>query len=155
VHPSGVLDRAERAGHGVKVKRMLLLAVLVTACSGTPAPTPSRTLGPGERWLPVADMPEVCAGTGLDGVTLHGSPDDSRVTWVEFAGHSRREIAWPLGFSARFNPALEVLDGRGHVIATEGTQVVGQCPTRDSKIMLVTEMEYPLPTPSIEASAAT
>lgn len=126
---------------------MLLLVVLLAACTGTPTPTPSRTLGPGERWLPVADMPEVCAGTGLDGVTLHGSADDPRVTWVEFSDRSRREIAWPLGYSARFDPALEVLDEQGRVIATDGTPVIGQCPTRDSRIMQV-DVAYPRPTPS-------
>lgn len=39
------------------------------------------------------------------------------------------ELLWPAGYSARFDPALELLDEHGRVIGREGDPIVGGCPT--------------------------
>lgn len=114
-----------------RLAALSLAAVLLAACAGPNGGITIRALGPGERWLPVADMPEVCAGTGLVDATIHGSPDDPRLVWVEFRDGSRKEVAWPAGFSARSVPTLEVLDAVGRVVGVEGTEAIGQCPTKD------------------------
>lgn len=97
-------------------------------------PTPSRALGPGERWLPIADMgrdiwghESLCGGVGYLGTSLHGSPDDPRLTWMVTMDGTRAELAWPVGFSARFAPELELLDAQGRVVAKEGSSVAGGC----------------------------
>ena len=41
---------------------------------------------------------------------------------------TRTELVWPVGFSARFRPTLEILDDAGAVIAREGDLVTGGCP---------------------------
>jgi hypothetical protein len=125
----------------------LLLLTLIAACSalqpGTPAPTPARPLGPGERWLPVANWTfngtrVLCAGTGfVGGFFLHGSQTDSRIAWMTFPDGSRHEIGWPLGYSARFVPGLEVLDEASRVIAREGSPVAGGCLTQDRDVWSV------------------
>jgi hypothetical protein len=126
----------------------LALAIVLAACSaigpGTALPTPSRALGPGERWLPVANWaddhgtPILCAGGGfVGGFFLRGSPEDPRMAWMRFPDGTRHELAWPIGYSARFDPALEVLDDRGHVIAREGSHIGGGCETADPDVWSV------------------
>lgn len=70
-----------------------------------------------------------CRGTGTDAV-IHGSATDPRVTWVTATdGTHRMEIVWPVGYSARFSPSLEVLDQHGTVVAREGDHLIGWCLT--------------------------
>ena len=38
-----------------------------------------------------------------------------------------RGTIWPIGYSARFTPGLEILDDHGRVIAHEGSLVEGGC----------------------------
>ena len=115
----------------------LLVVLLLVGCSGTPPATPSRTLSPGEAWVPIAHMPEVCAGVGLDGPRIHGSPDDPRLVWMGSPKGERTELAWPLGHAARFDPELVMLDGRGNQIAIEGQTVTGRCGTLEPGIFSV------------------
>lgn len=108
---------------------------MVSACAPgiterAPAATPSRTLGPGEKWLPFAPdraaggAPVLCGGMGwTGGHQLTGSPTDPRLVWM-MAGE-RYELEWPVGYSARFNPRLELLDGNGKVVGREGTELAG------------------------------
>jgi hypothetical protein len=73
-----------------------------------------------------------CFGTGTD-MVIHGSTNDPRVTWVTTPDGSKRvEIVWPVGYSARFVPALEILDGAGKVVAHEGDHLIGWCRTADT-----------------------
>ena len=124
---------------------VIVLAVLVIAgCNAErPAPSPSRILGPGERWVPVAlwelnGQTFLCAGGGfVEGQRLHGAPDDPRLVWMEKSDGTREEVAWPTGFSARFTPELELLDGSGRVVAWEGTRVVGGCVTAEPGVLRV------------------
>jgi hypothetical protein len=125
------------------------LLVLVAACGGAPAATPTRSLGPGEHPLPVAKWDAgwgqtvLCAGAGfVPERRLHGSPDDPRLVWMIDAFGIRTEIGWPVGYSARFTPNLELLDNRGVVIAREDSPVLGGCPTA-----VVNEWSVDLATP--------
>lgn len=111
---------------------LLVICLALAACGATP--TPSRALGVGEQWLPVANWGDnmLCAGTGYVGeFRLHGAADDPRLAWMIRPDGTRTELAWPVGFSARFAPTLEVLDGQGRVIASEGSIVHGGCGTAD------------------------
>jgi hypothetical protein len=119
----------------------VLLLVALAAC-GSPAlsSVPIRALGPGERWLPVADWGGnmLCAGGGYVGdFRLHGSPDDPRLAWMNWGDGSRRELGWLPGTSARFTPNLEVIGADGQVIAREGSLVTGGCPTADTGVLFV------------------
>ncbi len=68
-----------------------------------------------------------CAGVGLTSV-LHGDPGDPRLAWLTpFEGVGRTDVVWPIGYSARFAPALEVLDETGRVVLREGDFVDGAC----------------------------
>ena len=65
---------------------------------------------------------------GFDGeFRLHGAPQDANIVWMTFPNGSRHELAWPVGYSARFTPVLELLDGGGQVVGREGTRVTGGC----------------------------
>ena len=80
----------------------------------------------------------LCAGGGfVGGYFLRGSSTDSRSAWMTFPDGSRHELAWPVGYSARFVPALEVLDDTAHVIAREGSPVGGGCLTQDRDVWFV------------------
>jgi hypothetical protein len=90
----------------------------------------------GERWLPVANFGSdgLCGGAGYVGeFRLHGAADDPRQAWM-IGPDGRRELAWPVGFSARFTPMLQVLDERGRLVASEGALVTGGCPTDDAGV---------------------
>lgn len=135
----------------MKRSALLFAVLLVAACSSRPAPTPQRTLGPGERWVPIANWTTsggqqvLCAGGGFPGVIrLRGSPDDPRLVWMVDAGGARTDLAWPVGYSARFTPELELLDNSARVVGRQGSLVVGGCQTADHGVMSV-ELENPPP----------
>ena len=118
---------------------LLPIVVIVASCAFGPAATPSRALGSGERWLPVANFGSngLCAGGGYIGdFRLHGAADDPRLTWMIRPDGTRAELAWPIGYSARFTPNLEVLDDRGQRVAVEGSLVTGGCATFDAGVTL-------------------
>lgn len=122
------------------------LALALAACTTQPAPTPQRALGPGEQWVPVARWVDssgraepLCAGGGFVGeIRLRGSANDPRLVWMTWPDIGRIELAWPIGYSARFTPELELLDDSGRVVGREGTYVTGGCNIADSKVMSVT-----------------
>ena len=131
---------SRRRATGIAV---LLVVVLAGCGSGAPS---TRLLGPGERWLPVADWSgRFCAGGGFIGdYRLHGSPDDPRGAWMTFEDGSRKELAWSAGTSARFVPELQVIGPDGKVIAEEGSLVTGGCPVGDANVLFV-EFQTPGP----------
>ena len=109
----------------------LFLSLALIACNASGEASASvRALGPGERWLTVADWTgTACGGVGLVGdYRLHGSPTDPHLAWMTDPDGSRHELAWPPGTSARFSPGLEVIGPNGAVLAREGWLVVGRCP---------------------------
>ena len=69
-----------------------------------------------------------CRGVGVE-ATLHGNLSDPRITWLTGSTGQRMDIVWPPGYSARFTPNLEVLDGNGNVVFREGSTVTGGCVT--------------------------
>ncbi|MFN8620638.1 MAG: hypothetical protein U0869_07855 [Chloroflexota bacterium] len=141
-------DDAGRWTRPLRHATLPLVALLLAACAGPNGGIALRALGPGERWLRVADIADVCRGTGLVDATIHGSPDDPRLVWVEFRDGSRKEVAWPAGFSARFTPTLEVLDAIGRVVGVEGTEAIGQCPAKDHAMLVDLGPLRPAPSPS-------
>jgi len=117
---------------------------MVTRLIATPGPTPPRPLGPGEVWVPVElwepidGVPVLCGGVGFIGeYRLHGSSTDQRLVWMTVPDGSRQELAWPLGYSARFIPKLELLDETGSVVGREGTLITGGCGTPQKGVMWV------------------
>jgi hypothetical protein len=122
---------------------VLVLAVLVAACSGFIREAWVGTLRPGEIAVPVASWrladgsTLLCAGGGWpDLPTLHGSPDDPRVVWVSRNG-ARVDVAWPNGWRARFTPTLELLDSDDNVVAVEGSSISGGCGTAEPNVYSV------------------
>jgi hypothetical protein len=118
---------------GSIVRRALIFVVLATlaaACGSTPKIQSS----PG---LPTMDViGQACGGVGLTDATLHGSSTDRRVAWLEIAGFPDRAVVFPTGFTARFAPALEVLDTTGAVAFREGSSIVGACVAPDDALLI-------------------
>lgn len=121
---------------------LVLLALLLTACSSRAAATPVA-IGENTWRLPAANWVRdgqtlLCAGGGFVGATIHGSPDQSVIVWVERGG-ARLRLAWPSsGYVARFTPSLEILDESGNIAFREGDSVGGGCETADPGIWSVT-----------------
>src|SRR5215510_6300343 len=102
------------------MRRLLVLAFLVAGCAHT-LPVDPRWAGGG------------CGvGVGTD-MVIHGSATDPRVRWATSPDTNERfEIVWPVGYSARFEPDLEVLNARGRVVAREGYRLIGWCRVGDT-----------------------
>jgi hypothetical protein len=131
----------------------LLAAIVLLGCVSRPVPTPTRPLGPGEAWLPIANwtLPDgstlLCAGGGFVGdIRLRGAANDPRLAWMVYPDGSRTELSWPVGYSARFVPRLEVLDGAGRVVGRDGSLVTGGCSTQEPGVMYVELENRRLPT---------
>jgi hypothetical protein len=78
-----------------------------------------------------------CPGIGIL-ATLHGDASDPDLVWLtpdtRGGGPKRYELRWyPRGYTARFNPELEVLDPDGNLIAREGDHVGGGCVVEDPR----------------------
>ncbi len=78
------------------------------------------------RSLPVAGFPNHCRGVGIEAV-LAGSANDPRVTWIQAAQGAQLSLVWPPGWTAQFNPDLEVLDDQGVIRMRAGDPVSGIC----------------------------
>lgn len=107
-----------------------VLTVIFAGCA-TSSPSSHPNTGPAAV---VLALPTVivrggaCRGVGLAQATLRGDPSDTRVAWITTPS-GRVDVVFPFGFVARFNPRLEVLDGRGMVVARDGDAVSGACTT--------------------------
>ena len=102
--------------------------LIVLAACATHPPSAEPTAAAPIAALPTIDLVgRACRGIGLDG-TLSGNPSDPRVAWLA-TSVGRRDVVFPAGFTARFTPGLEVLDGRGRVVAHQGTEITGGCTT--------------------------
>lgn len=103
-----------RLGRPAVVACVALLLVACTTATAVPLPTDARWKGG-------------CRGVGTD-LIIHGSATDPQVTWATRPDDGQRvEILWPVGYSARFVPQLEVLDATGKVIAHDGDWLTGGC----------------------------
>jgi hypothetical protein len=112
----------------------LLVEVAVAGCASPPSPTQS----PGTFALPtVTELSDACAGIGL-GATLAGSPTDPRVAWItDSETGSRLNVVFPPGFTARFDPSLEVLNATDEVVAKSGDPVTGGCYLGDGQMLVL------------------
>lgn len=73
----------------------------------------------------------------VEPVTLHGSADDQAVTWIFFErSRIRQNVRWPMGYSARFAPALEVYNTSRKRVAVDSERVVGGCPVAPDGVMI-------------------
>jgi hypothetical protein len=67
-----------------------------------------------------------CAGGALGPFTLHGIRSGSDVlVWLEQDDQRKLAAVWPNGFTAEFNPDLELRDAEGTVVAREGDNIEG------------------------------
>ena len=81
-----------------------------------------------------------CAGTGfVRPAHLGGSLEDPRFVWLVLWDGSRRELAWPEGYVARFEPLLEVFKSDGTLVARAGAAVRGGCPTADKDVFYIVD----------------
>lgn len=99
------------------MKRLVLAVMLVAGCSTT-APSPT---------LPTIQA-NGCEGVGLLNATLAGDANDPHLAWLVQNG-TRMDVVFPAGFTARFNPRLEIVDGSGAAVAHEGDVIDGACVT--------------------------
>ncbi len=121
-----------------------LAAILVCACSTTPTPSgPPATPSPAES--PVVSTPvspdtdlalpemspglerEPCAGLFTEGAVLRGDAADPRKAWLEWDPYGRVELVWPVGYRARFTPALEIVAPDGRIVARGDQSITGVC----------------------------
>lgn len=100
------------------------LAIIGAGC--VTSPTLSATAASGVLALPTAAFPQACRGVGIDGVLL-GDLADPRIAWLETTRNRAIKLVWPPGYSAHFDPDLEVLDSNGQVVFRAGDRVIGGC----------------------------
>lgn len=154
-----------------RITGITLLAVLLGACATSvppAAPTPSApsnaatavAYGFPLRTLPPVTVPSgavvTCAGIGLVDAALHGDPNDPKLAWlINAVGPSRIDLVWPSGYSARFDPQLEIVDPNGVVVMREGDQIEGACVTsQPNLLLLLPPFEVGSPWPSMPATPA-
>lgn len=70
--------------------------------------------------MPPPQVPHGCPQAARGGLVLRGDPDATPAVWLESQDHDILRVVWPHGFTARFDPTLELLDERGMVVASEG-----------------------------------
>lgn len=97
----------------------LVVSVAVMACEAGPEAL---------RYpLPVADAPNRCRGIGFEAI-IFGDEADPRLAWLVARTGREFLLVWPPGWSARFDPKLEVLDQGGRVRLRQGDRIQGVCP---------------------------
>lgn len=111
--PTAPVLWARRALRVVVAVALLILMLTLAGC-GT-----SKT-------LPTTLFSGACRGIGLD-ATVVGSLEDPRSAWLITDAGVRKDLVWPSGYVARFNPGLEVLDETGAVVFRQGDLVRGAC----------------------------
>ena len=83
----------------------------------------TRPTGPADRTFPLPSdgwKPGDPSLLALTGGTFHAVlTTDGACAWL---GPDRRPFQWPAGYQVRFHPT-ELIDGSGHVVATEGQTV--------------------------------
>jgi hypothetical protein len=92
--------------------------------------------------LPVANWVQngqtiLCAGGGFPDASIHGSPSDPMVVWLD-TGTTRLPLAWPPGYTARFDPELRVVDAGGSTVFREADPVSDGCETGDAGVWSIT-----------------
>jgi hypothetical protein len=126
IKDSGRLNVKDAQRRRIPLWPGFILAVLVAMSAAGCEFLGQRALPSNPEWRGGCSI-----GVGRD-ATLRGSASDDRVTWAVDNGMGVRvELLWPVGYTARFSPQLEVLDEEGRVVAHEGDQVIGSCLTQE------------------------
>jgi hypothetical protein len=131
-----------------RLAAILLCSLLVGGCSATALSNPPSlalvpTLPPGVEPLPVANWQaggqQYLCTSALFPIPahLHGSASDPRRVWITLSDGSRRDVAWPQGYGVRFAPEAQVIDARGDLVVSEGSEILGACGTADPGILYV------------------
>jgi len=81
-------------------------------------------------------VPIACAGIGFIGATLQADPNDPRVAWIAIKDHGTKGVIFPMGFTARFTPKLEVFDASGQVRFRAGDAIDGGCPWGQDDVLI-------------------
>lgn len=114
----------------------LAITLLAAGCTSSPTEAVPRgtfefqTLAPG----PIG----TCAGVSLADVTFHGDRAAGKI-WAEAGDNNatRWPTTWPNGYTARFNPDLQILSGSGELVASGGVEYdVGVCTIADGRIVV-------------------
>jgi photosystem II stability/assembly factor-like uncharacterized protein len=101
--------------------------ILIGTPHGQPASATSPPLLPSTYALPTLESDNGwCRGVGLDAM-LAGDPTDPHVAWLIDANGRRREVVWPPGLTARFDPELQVVDRSGAIVLRAGAHIDSGC----------------------------
>jgi hypothetical protein len=112
---------------------LLLLGLAVAGCAAVPRQTPP----PGEiipgpiltfRWASERDgVPIACAAFAaanpVRGVFEGDQARSSQVAWLRAVDGRQLSVAWPLGFTVRFEPDAVLYDDTGGAVARQGEAV--------------------------------
>jgi hypothetical protein len=95
---------------------------LAAACTSGPTQPPSLAL----HTVPYSG---ICAGIGGGrDMTIRGDPNDPWLAWEVGPAGGRLNVWWPEGYTARFNPQLEIVDPTGRVVLHDGDAIAaGAC----------------------------
>ena len=115
----------ERVARDARVRWLFAFVVLASACrapnvdvmpaAGTPLPT-LMVASQGPDVLVVCDK-------GLFSGRLTGDERDSRLVWLTSPTGDRLDVDWPIGFSVRFHPQMEVIAPDGVVVGKAGEEI--------------------------------
>lgn len=101
----------------------IALAASVASCSVVEVPVIGHPLPEVDTWRHETVFVPDC---GVQGAILHGSLSDPRLAWAVRKGQ-RRELVWPPGARAVFEPGLVVTDRHGNVLARAGDLLESLC----------------------------
>jgi hypothetical protein len=98
---------------------LFVAATILGSCS---SPAGSVVKIPTEPTSPAGDS-VLCPTAAFTPFTLAGDPTKSPAVWGVNSFGEVFPITWPSGFTARFNPTLQILDPTGAVVATGGVVI--------------------------------
>ncbi|HLY50777.1 MAG TPA: hypothetical protein VKR21_16435 [Solirubrobacteraceae bacterium] len=98
---------------------VFMAAALLGSCS---SPAGSVVKIPTEATAP-AGASVLCPTAAFTPFTLAGDPTKSPAVWGINSYGQAFPITWPSGFTARFNPTLQIVDPTGAVVATGGVVI--------------------------------
>lgn len=124
------MSLAVAAVSGLSLVVLVVIGVAVVGLANPPGPGSPVGSGPRIVTLPTAPSPlplppgavRACRAALAEGV-LAGDPDDAEVAWLVGRDGARQAILWPFGYSARFDPGLELIAPNGTVIARAGDRL--------------------------------
>lgn len=92
--------------------------LVVAACGAAAGGSPSAVAASLATFKPLPSGE--CPAAALTGVRLRGDRTASPPVWIEDPQGKKLNVVWPNGFSARFDPGLELVAPGGDVVARDG-----------------------------------